>query len=118
MLGKGDFMKINFGSFGVVEDLKYLDEKQVALFKKHFGEPNRKGHDGIYGAFFFKHIGFLDKNNNFVKPSLLEKIFSAFAVEDKYRKVYFCKDKKGYWISLTYGWNEHLDFPNEAEKKG
>lgn len=109
-------MKIKFGGFGVIEDLKYLNEKQVELFRKHFGEPKEKGVDGIYGEFYFKQIGVIDENNNFVKPSLLERIFSFFATEEKYRPVYFCKNKKGYWISLTYGWEEHLDFPGDKNE--
>ena len=82
------------------EDLKVLKDTDARELTQRFGKPNKKGYDGVLGDFFESRYigdyGFVAKHGR---------------KEGEAREVYLCHYKGRYWISLNYGYSDHLEFP-------
>lgn len=88
------------------EDLKVLKDADARKLIQRFGKPNKNGYDGVLGdSFEHKYIG----EYGFVAKHKKK--------EDEARKVYICHYKGRCWLSLNYGYSNHLDFPKFLEKK-
>lgn len=88
------------------EDLKVLKDKDAQKLIHRFGKPNKRGYDGVLGdTFESRYIG--------------EYGFVAKYKKEEYeaREVYLCCYKGKYWLSLNYGYSNHLDFPSCIRKK-
>ena len=97
-------MKIRIG-YKEYEDVKVLEEADVQELIQRFGKPNKSGYDGVlddsFEAKYIGDYGFIAKHRKGDYDS---------------REVYLCHYKGRYWISLNYGYSNHLDFPRSLRK--
>ena len=88
------------------EDLKVLKDKDAEKLIQRFGKPNKRGYDGLLGdSFESKYIG----DYGFVAKHRKNK--------DEVREVTLCHYEGTYWLSLNYGYSNHLDFPNSLRSR-
>ena len=102
-----------------IENTKYDDLSIIKDISKLrvFGEPKAKVYDSLLGDnFFIKFIGYIPAvGGALIKPSLIERLL--LSEKKNLRRVFLCEYKGKYWFSLDYGYNPHLDIPEELENK-
>lgn len=88
------------------EDLRIIRNNDAERLIRIFGNLNKVGYDGVLGAHFkYRFIGyqgFMPKRN---------WLNLKYSMEHSKREVYMCEYQGKYWISLNYGFNNHIDFP-------
>lgn len=96
-------IKIDYKEY---EDLKVLKDADAQKLIQRFGKPKKRGYDGVLGDSF--ESGYIGAYG-FVAKHRKE--------DGEARDVHLCHYKGRYWLSLNYGYSNHLDFPKSLKKK-
>ncbi len=88
------------------------DKEALLLLQQTVGKPNKKGLDEVLGGVIkSKFIGYISENGG----KLIVKATELFNCRINLRRVYFCEYNGKYWLSLEYGYSQHLEFPRNLK---